>query len=213
MDFPLSHAIRDMVCVDTNDSQCGLYRLYHHLSQDFVYPDTSMLFRFIDNHDVDRFFTAEPHDIRSLKQAVAIIATIPGIPQLYYGTEVLLYGDRSKCDGFIRRDFPGGWTGDPRNCFKREGRTELQNEAFDFCKTIFTFRKHSKALAHGSMKMFRPQHGVEQRPLQGPAFAIAHTAKISVQYLHTHALSYACVRRTRALPSPRHYARALRLTL
>ena len=160
MDFPLSHAIRDMVCVDTNDSQCGLYRLYHHLSQDFVYPDTSMLFRFIDNHDVDRFFTAEPHDIRSLKQAVAIIATIPGIPQLYYGTEVLLYGDRSKCDGFIRRDFPGGWTGDPRNCFKREGRTELQNEAFDFCKTIFTFRKHSKALAHGSMKMFRPQHGV-----------------------------------------------------
>ena len=162
LDFPLSHSMKDIVCFDTTDNYSGFSKLYRHLCNDFVYPDISMVVRFIDNHDVtQRFFPEDPSDIRSFKQAITIIATIPGIPQLYYGTEVLMSGDRTnRCEGFVRRDFPGGWAGDPQNCFKREGRTPLQNEAFDFCKTVFNFRKRSQALSRGSMKIFRPQHGV-----------------------------------------------------
>ena len=154
MDFPLMMGIRDYC--NNNDMQ----NMYHHLSQDFVYPDVYKLLRFLENHDTDRFFKWDSNDLSAWKMATVILATIPGIPQWYYATEIGMSGEKSQSDGYVRKDFPGGWDGDPNNCFTREGRSDLQNEAFDFCKNLFNWRKNNLVIAHGTMKQFRPQNGV-----------------------------------------------------
>ncbi len=68
---------------------------------------------------------------------VAFLLTTRGVPQLYYGTEILF--DRSGSSHLdVRLDFPGGWQGDPINAFTSAGRTAPQNDAFDYIKTLVT---------------------------------------------------------------------------
>ena len=160
MDFPLMIKSRDMAPFRENtDSWNGLNKIYDHLALDYVYPDPNSVLRFLDNHDTERFILEVPDSLDRWKQAVALLLTIPGIPQIYYGTELLMAGDRKGGDGNVRRDMPGGFPGDTVNSFVREGRTELQNEAYDWIAAINKWRKTSKALT-GGMKHFMPVNGL-----------------------------------------------------
>ena len=91
---------------------------------------------------------------------MTFLLTIPGIPQLYYGQELLMNGNKSKGDGYVRLDVPGGWPGDTRNEFTAEGRSAVQNEAWNFLRTILHWRKDNDVIAHGQMKHFMPHNGV-----------------------------------------------------
>ena len=109
---------------------------------DFLYPDPQKVLTFLDNHDTDRFLLAEPDSLGSWKQAVAFLLTSRGIPQLYYGTELLMNGSKEGSDGYVRRDFPGGFPGDTVSAFTAQGRTPLQNEAWDYMSKILRWRRH-----------------------------------------------------------------------
>ncbi len=147
----------------------GLNEVYDHLSQDFLYPDPQHILTFLDNHDSDRFLLKEPENLNIWKQAVAFLLTSRGIPQLYYGTEILMNGSKEGSDGFVRRDFPGGFPGDETNAFTPAGRTDMQNEAWDFISNILQWRRNEarEVMATGSLKHFMPQNGlyVYQRKL------------------------------------------------
>ncbi len=117
---------------------------------------------FLDNHDTDRFLLAEPDSLGSWKQAVTFLLTSRGIPQLYYGTELLMNGSKEGSDGYVRRDFPGGFPGDTVNAFTPEGRTPLQNEAWDYMSKLLHWRRGeaNEVIAKGSLKHFMPQNGM-----------------------------------------------------
>jgi glycosidase len=92
--------------------------------------------------------------------AMALIATVRGYPQLYYGSEIGMTGDKNKGDGDIRKDFPGGWAGDANNAFTKAGRTEEQQKYFDFTSKLFSWRKTNKAVHFGKMKHYLPENNV-----------------------------------------------------
>lgn len=161
MDFPLMVKSRDMgPYKEQTDPWNGLNKIYDHLALDYIYPDPLQLLRFLDNHDTERFILNEPETLDQWRQAIAIVLTVPGIPQLYYGTELLMSGDRRPGDGNVRRDMPGGFPGDKVNAFQRQGRSPKQNEAYDFISKILQWRKNSKAIAEGDMKHFMPTNGL-----------------------------------------------------
>lgn len=163
MDFPLLQLMNRSFDEETTDWNGGLFNLYEYISQDIVFSNTHNLLVFLDNHDTSRFFV-HPEDTSNLdryKQAIAFMMTTRGIPQLYYGDEVLMTGDKAKGDGMLRCDFPGGWSGDKYNYFTAQGRDARQNEAFNFVKTVLNWRKaNSQLIAQGTLKHFPPQKGV-----------------------------------------------------
>ena len=135
----------------------GLQTIFEHMCYDFVYPDIYHVLRFLENHDTDRFLPSMPQtidDLYAFKQGVTFLLTIPGIPQLYYGQELLMHGTKEKGDGYIRLDFPGGWKEDPSNQFKASGRSEVQNNAWNFLRTLLQWRKGNPIIAKGTMKHF-----------------------------------------------------------
>jgi len=140
----------------------GLNKIYDHLAQDFLFPDPQHILTFLDNHDSDRFLLEMPTDLGSWKQAQTFLLTSRGIPQIYYGTEILMNGSKEGSDGYIRRDFPGGFPGDSINSFTPEGRTDIQNEAWNFLSKILNWRRGeaNKVIAKGRLKHFMPQHGI-----------------------------------------------------
>lgn len=141
----------------------GMHTLFEHMCYDFVYPDIYHVLRFLENHDTDRFLPSMPESSDSLyafKQAVTFLLTIPGIPQLYYGQELLMNGSKQKGDGYVRRDVPGGWPGDAVNQFEAAGRTAVQNEAWNFMQTLLKWRKGNEVIAKGKMKHFMVNQGV-----------------------------------------------------
>lgn len=145
---------------ETGDWGGGLRDVYEHITYDFIYPDIYNVLRFLDNHDTDRFLKKYPTELSGWKQAVTFLLTMPGVPQIYYGTELLMHGDKSKSDGYIRLDVPGGWAGDRIDQFTREGRDEIQNEAFDFLRKLLRWRQKNEIIAKGKMKHYLPQNGV-----------------------------------------------------
>lgn len=159
MDFPLMSATRKAFSEQT-DAWKGLNHIYNQLAMDFVYPDPMSVMTFLDNHDTDRFLPEMPDSLGVFKQAYAFLLTTRGIPQIYYGSEILMNGSKSGSDGYVRRDFPGGFPGDTVNEFVPEGRSALQNEAHAFLKTILDWRKGNKAVSQGSLKHFMPTGGV-----------------------------------------------------
>lgn len=161
MDFPLMIKSRDMAPYRAQtDPWNGLNVVYDHLALDYVYPNPLNVLRFLDNHDTERFIVTMPDSLAHWKQALTILLTIPGIPQLYYGTELLMHGTRQGGDGNVRRDVPGGFPGDTISVFSREGRSAMQNEAFDYIAALNRWRKGSKAIAQGKMKHFMPTNGI-----------------------------------------------------
>ena len=160
MDFRLMGLAHTAFFEETGEWNGGLRDIYEHLTYDFVYPDIDNVLRFLDNHDTDRFLAKMPDDLSGFKQGVTLLLTIPGIPQLYYGTEILMNGNKQKSDGYIRLDMPGGWPTDADNQFVKSGRSDLQNEAFDFLQKMLKWRKGNDVLAKGKMKHYVPQNGV-----------------------------------------------------
>ena len=108
-------------------------------------------------------------DLYAFKQGVTFLLTIPGIPQLYYGQELLMNGTKEKGDGDIRLDVPGGWAGDKVNQFEASGRSAVQNEAWNFLQTLLKWRRGNQVISKGKMKHFMPNRGVYvyERSLDG----------------------------------------------
>ncbi len=115
---------------------------------------------FLDNHDLNRFYSVVKEDTAKYKTALAWLLTSRGIPQLYYGNEILMTGLTSPNDGYVRLDFPGGWKGDTKNKFTAEGRTAKENAIFNYIKTLAHFRKNASAIQTGRMMQFTPVDGV-----------------------------------------------------
>ena len=156
MDFSLLEAMTKAFDEKQNWNT-GLIRLYNSLSFDYLYPHPENLFTFMENHDTDRMMTVLNGDMRKYKMLMSFLLTTRGIPQLYYGGEILMEGRKSDGDGVMRIDFPGGWEGDERNAFTKEGRTDRENEAFDFLKKLLNYRKDNPVLHTGKLKHFVPQ--------------------------------------------------------
>ncbi|WP_240534700.1 cyclomaltodextrinase C-terminal domain-containing protein [Pedobacter aquae] len=141
------------------DWTTGVNRLYSVLSQDFIYKDASRNVVFLDNHDMSRFFSIVGEDVKKFKSGLAMLLSTRGIPQLYYGTEIMMK-NFSNPDGLVRSDFPGGWAEDKVNKFSSEGRTAAENDVFNYIKTIAKYRKQTTALQTGKLMQFVPQDGV-----------------------------------------------------
>lgn len=137
----------------------GVNRLYYTLANDFVYEDPTRNVIFLDNHDMSRFYSVVGEDIRKHKAGIAWLLTSRGVPQLYYGTEILMKG-LANPDGWVRLDFPGGWPGDTANKFTTAGRTEKENEVFQWTRQLATFRKNSPALTTGKLTQYVPEDGI-----------------------------------------------------
>ena len=146
----------DENCSSNEGSEGGLFKIYEVIAQDFLFPNPNNILIFLDNHDISRFIQKDENDLRRYKQAIAFLLTTRGIPQIYYGTEILMYGNKSEGDGNIRKDFPGGWAGDPVDAFTSAGRTDLQNQAWDYLKRLLNWRKQSEAVTTGQLIHYTP---------------------------------------------------------
>ncbi|MET4139086.1 glycoside hydrolase family 13 protein [Pedobacter sp. UYP1] len=137
----------------------GIFRLYNVVSQDFLYQDPTRNVIYWDNHDMSRFYSVIKEDIHKYKSGMAILLTMRGIPQLYYGTEILMK-NFSDPDGLVRSDFPGGWKGDKEDKFTAAGRTAKENEAWNYVSKLAIYRTKSEALQTGKMMQFVPEDGL-----------------------------------------------------
>lgn len=162
MDFPLQALINQAFDEETGEWGGGLYKLYDYQTQDLVYANPMNLLTFWDNHDTSRFAQTDEmaKNLKRYKQAMVFLLTTRGIPQIYYGTEILMTGDKGKGDGDLRKDFPGGWQGDARDCFVKDGRTALENEAFEFTRRLLNWRKGNQVIGKGNLKHYSIQNGV-----------------------------------------------------
>lgn len=138
----------------------GFNQLSVMLAQDILYEDPNLNMTFLDNHDQNRFFSMVGENMQKYKQGVAFLLTTRGVPQLYYGTEILMKNYKDPSDAEVRRDFPGGWNGDVANKFVAAGRTAQENEAYNFTKKLAQYRKGCTALQTGKLTQFLPKDGV-----------------------------------------------------
>lgn len=137
----------------------GVTKLYTTLSNDFLYKDPTRNVIFLDNHDMTRILSSLGESVPKLKVALAWLMTCRGIPQLYYGTEVLMKGV-SNPDGWVRLDFPGGWEGDTKNAFTGVGLNQEEQEIQNYTRLLGNFRKKSSAIKTGKMMQFIPNNGL-----------------------------------------------------
>ena len=137
----------------------GVNRLYSVLASDYQYIDATRNVIFLDNHDVSRFYSVVEENLNKYKSGMILLLSLRGIPQMYYGTEILMK-NYANPDGKVREDFPGGWLEDRVNKFLKEGRTERENEAFNFVKKLANYRKNNSVLQSGKMMQFVPENGV-----------------------------------------------------
>ncbi|MCU0381071.1 MAG: alpha-amylase family glycosyl hydrolase [Chitinophagaceae bacterium] len=158
-DFPLNGAILDAVNQPFGWNE-GVNRLYTTLSQDVLYKNPLRNCIFLDNHDMNRAFSVVGENLAKYKMALGLMLTLRGIPQLYYGNEIGMKNFKNPTDAEVRHDFPGGWPGDTVNKFTSTGRSALENEIFDYVRTLAKYRQGSPALTKGKTMQFIPQNGV-----------------------------------------------------
>jgi glycosidase len=137
-----------------------LTNIFEDIAQDFIYPDPYNILTFLDNHDLSRFNRKDDTDLIRYKQGLAFLLTTRGIPQIYYGTEILITGTKEEGDGRLRKDFPGGWQGDKTDAFSKSGRTDMQNEAWDYLQKLLQWRKKSIAVTQGKLIHYAPRNGI-----------------------------------------------------
>lgn len=160
MDFTLHDAIGNVFNQDNASWDKGMIQVYDNFTNDFLYPNPNNLLVFAENHDTGRFNEIYKNDFKKYQMAMTLIATIRGIPQLYYGSEIGMNGDKGKGDADIRKDFPGGWKGDSNNAFTKEGRTAEQQKFFDFSSKLFTWRKSKEVIHSGKTTHYIPESNV-----------------------------------------------------
>lgn len=159
MDFSFYDKINQAKREDTDGFLTGMNRVYNNFVYDYLYPNPSSVMAFIENHDTDRFL-GNGKDTTALKQALAILLTVNRIPQLYYGTEVLMNGTKEKTDGYVRKDFPGGFPGDTHNAFTAEGRTKAENAMYTWLSRLLHWRQGNDVITKGKQTQFIPYNGV-----------------------------------------------------
>lgn len=154
MDFPLMSLLNQVVDEESNDWNAGLSRLYDYLAGDMIYADPNYLLTFLDNHDTDRFApnAQKGENLTRYKQALALLLTLRGIPQLYYGDEIGEYGNRQISDGLLRQDFPIA-------ALQRKGRTKQQNQYYDYASRLLNWRKGCEAVHTGQMTHYGVYQG------------------------------------------------------
>lgn len=161
MDFSFFDKMNQAKNEETDDWWQGLNRVYHSFVYDYLYPNPSSVLAFIDNHDTNRFL-AKGRDIDSLKQALSLLLTVNRIPQIYYGTEILMNGVTEKSDGNVRKDFPGGFPTDRRSAFTEDGRSKSQQQMFLWLSRLLHFRKTEgrDCITKGRQVQFIPYNGI-----------------------------------------------------
>jgi glycosidase len=159
MDFSFYDKINKAKKQETDSWFDGLNLIYNNFVYDYLYPNPSSVMAFIENHDTDRFL-GDGKDVKMLKQALALLLTTRRIPQLYYGTEVLMGGTKAVTDGDVRKDFIGGFPGDTRSAFTAEGRTAEENDMFNWLSKVLHWRQGNQAVTKGTMIQFIPQNGI-----------------------------------------------------
>ncbi len=138
----------------------GVNKIYTGLAQDVVYKDPMRNCIFLDNHDMDRVFSVVGEDIQKMKMGINWLLTLRGIPQLYYGTEILMKNTKATTDAMVREDFPGGWKEDAVNKFTATGRTDRENDFFNYISKLANYRKKATAITTGKMVQFVPKDGL-----------------------------------------------------
>lgn len=162
MDFPLMYRIQRAVDEPTDEWDKGLAALHDYLSQDAVYADPSHLLTFLDNHDTARFADtrSKAHKAYRYRQALVLLLTLRGIPQVYYGDELGMWADKSQGDGALRQNFPGGFPADSVNAFTQTHLTPLMSTTLSFAKRMLNWRKTSEAVQQGTFRHFAVTDGV-----------------------------------------------------
>jgi len=158
MDFPLQNAVVEGFSEEER-WDTGLRKIYDSLASDFLYADPYNLVVFPDNHDMSRIYTQLNEDFACFKMAIAYFLTTRGIPQLFYGTEILMSNPGTEDHGFIRTDFPGGWPDDTVNAFTGKALSPLQREAQDFTRHLLHWRKQTPAIHQGKLTHYSPDGG------------------------------------------------------
>lgn len=156
MDFPLQETMADSLIADKPDWGSSWNPLYESLALDSVYPDPFNLVIFPDNHDMSRIFTQLEEDEDLWRMAMVYVATMRGIPQFYYGTEILMRNRESGDHGLIRSDFPGGWAGDERNAFTGAGMEPNELAAQAFIRSLLNWRRDKNVIHEGRLMQFAP---------------------------------------------------------
>ncbi|MFM2145821.1 MAG: hypothetical protein RL732_657, partial [Bacteroidota bacterium] len=153
IDFSLCFALHAGMNQSTGWTE-GVNRVYMTLAQDLVYKDPLNNCIFLDNHDMDRIYSTVGENWNKLKWGLNWLLTLRGIPQLYYGTEILMKNYKNPTDAEVRYDFPGGWPTDKVNKFAAGGRTEMENTAFNYVSQLAHYRQNSSALTTGKTMQY-----------------------------------------------------------
>ncbi|MFD2725361.1 glycoside hydrolase family 13 protein [Hyunsoonleella rubra] len=161
---PMDFAMQEKIVKGLNEEETwgtGFIEIYRALANDFIYVSPKDIMVFPDNHDMSRIFTQMYGSVVNTKMALSYILTLPRIPQLYYGTEILMHDfDNPGDHGLVRTDFPGGWNGDTVNAFTGEGLTNEQKDMQAYLKKILNYRKQSTAIHEGKTVHFAPENGI-----------------------------------------------------
>lgn len=158
MDFPLTHALIKGI-KEKSGWDTGIKRVYNVIANDYLYPDPNSIMIFAENHDTYRLMYEMESNRDKVNMVNAFLMTTRGIPQIYYGTEIGMTGDKAKeGDGDIRRDFPGGWAGDKHNAF--QSRTKQEAKTYDYMKKLLNWRKSSPVIHTGKMMHYVPNDNI-----------------------------------------------------
>ena len=160
MDFNMHDAISAAFNENEQGWDGGVARLWQKLTQDYLYANPSNLVIFAENHDTQRFSTVVGNDVKKYLLGFTYLLTTRGIPQIYYGSEIMMGGDKGKGDGDIRRDMPGGWAGDARSVFTTTGRTETENQVFNYMKKLIHWRNENPVIHSGRLLHYIPRDNV-----------------------------------------------------
>lgn len=158
MDFPLSDTAAEALAEPESYNK-GLIRIYEIIAADYLYADPMRLMVFPDNHDRPRMLAQVDNKVELAKSNLILMATTRGIPQVFYGTEVLISSPKQRDDGILRADMPGGWEGDRVNAFTGVGLSPAQRDMQGFVHTLFNWRKTSSAVTQGKLTHYMPQDG------------------------------------------------------
>ncbi len=160
IDFPLQFALKAALN-HPEDHGKGWIEFYEKLALDFLYPDPDNLVTLLDNHDMDRFFTQVDEDPARFRLGLALLLTMRGIPQVYYGTEVLMSNTGyPENHGVIRTEFPGGWPDSEANAFTGKGLSMEQQATMEWLRRLLNWRKGNRAIHEGRLMHFAPADGV-----------------------------------------------------
>ena len=216
MDFSFQEKLDSAKHEETDDWWRGMNRLYNSFCYDYLYPNPSSVMAFIDNHDTDRFL-GNGRDTLALKQALALLLTVRRIPQLYYGTEILMNGTKEVTDGHVRKDFPGGFPGDKHNCFTATGRSRAENSMFNWLSRLLHWRQGNDVITKGTMKQFIPHNGIYviARQHQGKTVLtiLNGTSQEATMEVKRYSEVIGTAKRAKDIPTGRYYDLSKDLTL